>query len=173
MEIWKPIKGFEGFYQVSDKGNVRSLGGWCGNSKHKERILSKSLTHDGYEKVRLNRKGKDITARVHRLVAEAFIENPLHKETVNHIDGNKQNNCVENLEWCDRKEQMQHAYNLGLKKAAKGSCNCNSKLTDEDVEEIRRLYVRGSRKYGTVALGKKYGVTNRVIGLVVKRKSYC
>lgn len=173
MEIWKPIKGFEGFYQVSNKGNVKSLGGWCGSSLRKEHTISKSITRDGYEKVRLNWDGKDVTVKVHRLVAEAFIENPLQKNTVNHIDGNKRNNCVENLEWCDRSEQMLHAYKLGLKKAAKGTRNRNAKLTDEDVKEIRRVYVKYSREFGTVALGKKYGVTNRVIDNVVLGKSYC
>ena len=110
--------------------------------------------------------------RVHRLVAEAFIPNPENKDTVNHIDGNKQNNIVSNLEWVNRTEQMIHAYNLGLKTSRIGSKNSNAKLTDEQVREIRKLYVPQSKEFGTVALGKKYGVTNRVIGLIVNGKAY-
>lgn len=172
MENWRDIKGFEGFYQVSNMGRVRSLGGWCGTAKRKGCIRSTSLTKDGYVKVRLLHKGKDVTARMHRLVAEAFIPNPEAKDTVNHKDGNKQNNAVENLEWIDRAEQMQHAYKLGLKNSRVGSENINAKLTNEQVEEIRNSYIRYSKTNGTVALAEKYGVTNRVIGLIVRGLSY-
>lgn len=171
-EEWKDIKGYEGFYQISNHGRVKSLGGWCGTVKRKEKIRSTSLTYDGYEKVRLIHQGKDKTMRVHRLVAEAFIPNPENKDTVNHIDGNKRNNIVSNLEWVDRSEQMTHAYRLGLKESRVGSHNSNAKLTDEEVREIRKSYVPYSKELGTVALAKKYGVTNRVIGLIVKNKAY-
>jgi hypothetical protein len=171
-EEWKDITGFEGFYQISNFGRVKSLGGKCGSAMRKPSIRSTSLTKDGYEKVRLLWGGKDKTVRIHRLVAEAFIPNPEGKETVNHIDGNKRNNHVSNLEWADRSEQLYHAYKLGLKQSKVGSNNPVAKLSDEDVREIRKTYVRQSREYGTVALAKKYGVTNRVIGLVVSGKSY-
>ncbi len=171
-EIWKDIKGFEGFYQISSLGRIKSLGGWCGTAKRKEKIRSTSLTHDGYVKVRLLYQGQDKTMRVHRLVAEAFIPNPDNKDTVNHIDGNKQNNTISNLEWTNRTEQMLHAYNLGLKNSRVGSDNSNAKLTDGQVREIRKLYVPYSKEFGTVALAKMYNVTNRVIGLIVNNKSY-
>lgn len=172
MEEWKDIRGYEGFYQVSNMGRVKSLGGQCGTVYRKERIRTKSLTKDGYERVRLIRNGADKTMRVHRLVAEAFVPNPDNKETVNHIDGNKLNNVASNLEWTDRSEQMQHAYRLGLKTSISGAHNSNAKLTEEDVRTIRKEYIPQSRTHGTVALAKKYGVTNRVIGLVVNRKAY-
>ena len=130
------------------------------------------MTKDGYVKVRLIHQGKDKTMRVHRLVAEAFVPNPKNKDTVNHIDGNKQNNIVSNLEWVDRTEQMLHAYNLGLKISMAGSHNSNAKLTDEQVRKIREAYIPYSKEFGTVALAEKYGVTNRVIGLIVKNKTY-
>ena len=171
-EQWKDVKGFEGAYQVSNFGRVKSLGGWRGSAKRKERILAIHLTKDGYARVRLQHNGKDVTARVHRLVAEAFIENPKNKETVNHIDGDKTNNNVLNLEWTDRSEQMVHAYKLKLKTSRVGSYNANAKLSEEDVREIRKSYVRYSKSAGTVALAKKYGVTNRVIGLIVRNKAY-
>lgn len=168
-EEWKDIEGFDGFYKISNFGRVKSVGG---SSKRKEKIRSLSLTRDGYEKVRLVHNGKDRTMRVHRLVAEAFIPNPDGKDTVNHIDGNKQNNVVSNLEWANRSEQMFHAYDLGLKTSRMGSDNSNAKLTPEEVKEIRKLYVPYSREFGTVALANKYGVTDRVIGLIVKNKAY-
>lgn len=171
-EIWKDIEGYEGFYQISNLGRVKSLGGWCGTAKRKEKIRSTNLTHDGYVKVRLIHQDKDKTVRVHRLVAKAFIENPKNKDTVNHIDGNKQNNMVSNLEWVNRTEQMTHAYRLGLKTSRIGSHNSNAKLGDEQVREIRKLYIPYSKEFGTVALAEKYNVTNRVIGLIVKNKAY-
>ena len=171
-EIWKAIPGYDGYYQVSNMGRVRSMGGWCGTAKRRPALRAISLTRDGYEKVRLNHGGLDKTCRIHRLVAEAFVPNPDGKTTVNHIDGNKRNNCADNLEWADRHEQLAHAYFHSLKKPASGSLNGNAKLTAEQVREIRRDYVRQSKEYGTVALARKYGVTNRVIGLVVRGLAY-
>ena len=171
-ETWKDIEGFNGFYQVSNLGRVKSLGGWCGTAKKKERIRTLSHTKDGYLKVRLMYKGKDITCRVHRLVAEAFIPNPKNLETVNHIDGNKENNVVNNLEWCDRIYQMEHAYKLKLKTSRLGSDNTNAKLTDEDIKYIKSVYKKYSREFNTVSLAKKFNVTNRVIGLIVNNKTY-
>lgn len=172
IEIWKDIEGYEGSYQVSNLGRVKSLARQCGTCCRKEKILVISKTVDGYSRVRLQDGGKDKTARVHRLVAKAFLPNPLNKDTVNHIDGNKLNNEVSNLEWADRVEQMVHAYELGLKTSRVGSSNSNAKLTDEQVKEIRKTYVRNSREFGTVALAKKYGVTNRVIGLITRGLAY-
>ena len=170
-EIWKDIKGFEGAYMISNTGKVLSLPRG-GTQVQIPTLRSLSLTHDGYVRVRLLYGKKDVTCRVHRLVAEAFIPNPDGKETVNHIDGNKENNNVDNLEWADRHEQMQHAYKKKLKKPMKGSNNPWSKLTPEQVEAIRKEYVPRSREYGTVALGRKYGVNNATIGLIVRGVSY-
>jgi ribosomal protein S25 len=168
-EIWKDIKDFEGMYQISNLGRVKTL-----NYKNtgKEEIRALSLTKDGYYKVRLLCNNKDKTVRVHRLVAEAFIPNNDNKETVNHIDGNKQNNRVDNLEWADRHEQLYHAYKNNLRKAQKGQYNCNASLTEEQVKEIRKIYIPRSKEFGTVALGKKYGVNNSTIGDVVRRVTY-
>lgn len=101
MEIWKPIANYEGLYEVSNEGNVRSL-----NYRHtgKVQVLKLSVNRYGYLQVNLHSKeGKQKTYKVHRLVAQAFIPNPNNLPEVNHKDENKTNNCVENLEWCDRK----------------------------------------------------------------------
>lgn len=169
MEEWKDIKGFEGMYQISNLGRVKTL-----NYKNtgEERIRANSLTRDGYIKVRLLHKGKDKTARVHRLVAEAFIPNKENKDTVNHIDGDKTNNNVNNLEWADRKQQMLHAYKLGLKKPEDGIKNGNSRLSKEQILEIRKIYKPRDKEYNTIALGKIYGVCDTVIGDIVNFRTY-
>lgn len=165
MVVWKDIIGFEGKYQISNDGRVRVV------KTGKELTLNR-FTKCGYRKAALYKNGKGHEKRIHRLVAEHFVHNPRMKETVNHIDGNKLNNHADNLEWSTRKEQLDHAYNTGLRSSRRGSDNSQSKLTDEQVREIRRDYVRQSTKFGTVALSKKYGVSNRVIGLIVNNKAY-
>ena len=98
MEEWRDIKGYEGKYQVSNLGRVKSLKDSHGN--YREKILSNTPTKDGYLTVGLYKKGKSKPYKVHRLVAEAFIENTNNHPIINHKDENKQNNRVDNLEWC-------------------------------------------------------------------------
>lgn len=99
-EIWLPVKGFEGLYEVSNFGNVRSL-----NYRHtgEIKVLSVFENKCGYLYVGLFKDGKQKKYRVHRLVAEAFLPNPLNLQQVNHIDENKHNNNVDNIEFCDAK----------------------------------------------------------------------
>ena len=96
-EIWCPIKGYEGLYEVSDKGRVKSL------KFGKERILKPVRNTCGYLQVSLYKKGEMKPYRIHRLVAKTFIPNPDNLPQVNHIDENPSNNKSENLEWCDQK----------------------------------------------------------------------
>lgn len=99
-EIWKPIKGYEGLYEVSNTGKVKSLGGK--RTKKYESIL-KQVKTNCYLQVTLCKDGKIKNCRVHRLVATAFLHNPENLPEVNHKDENKENNRVDNLEWCSRK----------------------------------------------------------------------
>lgn len=122
-EIWKDIEGYEGLYQVSNIGRVRSLDMLINNHrgvylKHK-RIKAISNASGGYKSVCLSKKGKRKTCLLHILVAKAFIPNPLRKRTVNHRDCNKANNCVSNLEWATDSENIKHAFLHGLKKSPK------------------------------------------------------
>ena len=110
-EEWKPVPDFEDMYEVSNTGKVR-------NRKNGYE-LAKFQNRFGYITVCLNRDGKAIQQKVHRLVAEAFIPNPKNKPQVNHKNGNKADNTVENLEWVDQSENMLHASRNGLRNTHK------------------------------------------------------
>lgn len=107
MENWKPIEGYEGIYEVSDQGRVR-------NVKHGGRLLTACKVTHGYLAFSLNRDGKKRSILAHRLVASAFIPNPDKKPQVNHIDGIKEHNCANNLEWVTPAENHTHACKIGL-----------------------------------------------------------
>lgn len=113
MEVWKDIKGYRGLYRISNHGNIKSLARWVNAGKHgyftKERILSNKTKSNQYITVALSKDGKRESTRIHRLVAEAFIPNKDNKEQVNHIDLDKKNNNVGNLEWVTPSENIQHA----------------------------------------------------------------
>ena len=153
-EEWRDVSGYEGLYQVSNLGRVRSLDRWrkngSGEYKQKGRILNQGDTTTGYKQIVLNKDKKRKTLKVHRLVAIAFIPNPENKPNVNHIDGNPHNNNVENLEWCTQAENVQHAINTGLKR-----CNIIDKEILEDMHY--------NKKMSTQAIAKEFGVTKMII----------
>lgn len=135
-EIWKDVVGWEGLYIVSNLGNIRSLDRRIKGPQPNGRLikgkLRKILISNGYASVNLIDKetGRSTRNSVHRFVAEAFIPNPEKKPCVNHIDGNKQNNHVSNLEWCTYKENSEHAFRTGLSKP--------HKFTEEQKQKIRQ-----------------------------------
>ena len=115
MAMWKPIKGYEGMYEVSSHGAVRSCERITADGKHlSTKILHGGCYPNGYEFVCLRKDGNNRNRMTHRLVAEAFIPNPDNLPVVNHIDGNKHNNNVTNLEWCTCSQNRKHAYDAGL-----------------------------------------------------------
>lgn len=132
-EIWRDISGYEGYYQVSNLGNVRSCDRWLRNGANSGYVRHGSarkavLDFDGYRVVGLNKEHKCKTYRIARLVAIAFIPNTYNKSEVNHIDGNKQNDCVSNLEWCTRSENVKHAFDTGLKTFSSDRARCTGRL---------------------------------------------
>lgn len=143
MEIWKD---FDEYYEISSIGNVRSkprtvLSTYGGVYTKEGRVLKQNDNGNGYLQVSLCYNGKIKTERVHRLVALTFIENPLDLPKVNHIDLNKRNNTVENLEWCTQLENVQHAKANGV--MTRGETAVNSKLNEASVIDIKLLMKEG------------------------------
>lgn len=141
-EIWKDIKGYEGIYQVSNLGNVRSLDRYVRNGQGLRLIKSRLLKLKAYEDyimVTLSHKNVHKQCCVHRLVAETFINNPNNYPCINHKDCNKLNNNVENLEWCTY--QYNNIYGDRLEKTAKTKLENNYKVSDETRQKMRNSHL--------------------------------
>lgn len=156
MEIWKDIIGFDGKYKISNYGNV----------KNSLKLMTPQLTHQGYLKIRLSNNGVVKGYFIHRLVAIAFIDNNQNKRCVNHKDGNKTNNTVNNLEWVTHSENEKHAYANNLQPSKSGVSNGRSKLKDNDIIEIRSSGKSSSH------LARKYKVTVTSICNIRSGKSW-
>ena len=123
-EIWKDIKGYEGSYQISNLGRVKSL---VRLHVKKEVILTNTCDSNGYKMTTLTVNGFELKTSIHRLIAIAFIGNPHNKPQVNHINGIKTDNRIENLEWATSKENINHAWDTGLTKRRLGKNSPNHK----------------------------------------------
>lgn len=167
-EIWKDIEIYEGRYQVSNIGRVKSL------KNDKYRILNPSIWDSpkgGYCVVVLyDKELKTKKFRVHRLVAKAFLKANTDLPQVNHIDGVKTNNRVENLEFCTQKENVRHAFALGLRGNKPGEDSANHKLTNIEVMAIRVMYA--TKVYTQNALAEMFGVTFSNVWRIVHRKTW-
>ena len=174
MEIWKDIEGYEGLYEVSNLGNVKSLPKeWVsstGLKKHKEKILKCTVSVYGYSVVGLYKGKKMKQHRISRLVAAAFLLNMENKAEVNHIDGCKANNYVDNLEWITSSENIRHADRTGLRKMPSGENHHKAKLNESDIINIRREYKQGG--YTHKALGEKYNVHQSAISQIIRRERW-
>lgn len=142
-EIWKDINGYRGLYQVSNLGRVRSLPRVIkrpiGTCMTKERILKTFQLKGGYVNVMLRINGRSVNHNVHRLVAETFIPNiNPNYDCINHIDGKKINNRVDNLEWCNHSINCLHSYEKGMSRK-------DGKLSSEQVLDVRKRLLNGER----------------------------
>jgi hypothetical protein len=166
MEIWKDIPNYKGRYQVSNTGKVRSLN-YLG-TKGKIQELKLSVNDHGYKRVHFKVGDQAKTFDVHRLVALAFIGKPNGLQ-VNHIDGNKLNNHVLNLEYVTASQNTQHAYDMGLV-CRTGENNGRSKLTKEDVLKIRELYSLGN--FTQKQLGEMFNVAYGTVKKIINRERW-
>lgn len=149
-----------------------------------EREMTYTVNNRGYKTVGINKT----TYMVHRLVAKAFVSNPDNKPFVNHLDGNKLNNCKENLEWCTTKENNHHARITGLNVQAKGykakyqsdetkkkslaNLKDKSKLTPEEVRYVRKVFVPRSKEFSATALAKQFGTSVAAMCKIVTGQTY-
>lgn len=165
MSKSKKIEGYEDYY-VTNEGEIISL------KYNKKRILKKYINKRGYYYVRLSKNGKAKSKSIHRFVALAFIENPNNYEQVNHIDGNKKNNNVDNLEWCSSHQNMRHAIDTGLciPPVFKGSNHGMAKLTEDDVIEIKKLIKENKLKSSEI--GKIFNVSKGTINHIKSGKTW-
>ena len=172
-ETWKPVENYEELYEVSNKGNVRSLDR---NVQYKKTDftmkikgidLKPNVLKKGYLQVTLSKSGKPKSMLVHRLVMNAFNPTTDDNLQVNHIDGNKENNEFSNLEWVTAMENTNHAYDIGLRDDTIGN---NRKLTEDEVLEIIDLYETGN--FTQKELGNKYNVGRNTIGEILLGKTW-
>lgn len=163
QEIWKDVAGYEGLYQVSNLGNVKSL---SYRNTNKPKLLKKIKLSIGYETVSLAKDKVSKVFYIHRLVANAFIKNNNDLPTVNHIDGIKTNNIISNLEWMSFSDNNKHAHSTGLNIVKKGEEHHKSKLKKVDV-----MFIFNS-KLSLRVLAKKYNVSKTSIQDIKNGKNW-
>lgn len=170
-EIWKQIKNEPG-YEVSSLGRVRSYRVKGYNRQFNARPLYRKvdISYWGYPEVRLFVGGTSKKYRIHRLVAEAFLPNVETKQEVNHIDGDKTNNAVGNLEWVTRSENMEHVFRILKKPTMRGGRNGRARLKDHDVQSIKELWVTG--KVRQKDLASKFHVARSTINAIVNNYNW-
>lgn len=165
-ERWLPIPGYEGWYDVSDFGRVKrvkaSMGAVVG------RILKQQNNRHGYPMAHLSKNNKDRLLATHRLVILAFVGVCPSGKQVNHIDGDKTNNRIDNLEYVTPSENIRHAYRMGMA-SNRGERSSGNKLTEDDVHEIRRLLLKGWTRR---AIAKVFNVSHQTITDISTGKSW-
>lgn len=163
-EEWRDIERYEGHYQISNYSRIKSF------KNDKITILKPLIDKNGYLQIVFSKNGQHKWFKLHRLVAQAFIPNPENKPQVNHIDGNKMNNHVSNLEWVSQSENNNHAVNTGLRKS--GGDHPQSHLTNEEAVWCRSVYIPRDKEFGASALARKFGVNSRTMRYILSGKTY-
>lgn len=157
----KEIKNYEGLYSVTKEGKI------FGNKRNK--FLRQRTNRAGYLVVNLSKNNILKTLAVHRITAQTFLDNPENKRTVNHKNGNKSNNNINNLEWCTDSENQKHSYRTGLNKSI-GENHFRSNLTEKEVLEIRRLLKE--TKITQMKLSKMFNVATGTVSNIKTRKTW-
>jgi len=161
-EVFKDIPGYEGVYKISSHGRVWS----CPNSAHNGKFLRPGLGN-GYLTVSLHKDKRGKSHYIHRLIAEAFVDGD-KTLTVNHIDGDRENNNTDNLEWVTHAQNIQHAYDIGLEKSNVGETVWTAKLNEKKVVQMRDI--RRKRGYTYKHLGSMFGVAPNTASLICRRR---
>jgi len=173
MEIWKEVERYKGVYFVSNLGNVKSMDHYCtgriGSGKQNGRTLKQHICYKGYSRVSLSLNNKRFVTGAHRLVALAFIDNPENKPQVNHINGIKADNRVENLEWCTNYENQIHAIKNNLCNYNSAEKHHNSKLTNEQVKAARSLFGLG---WKNITLSRHYNISAPAMSKILRKETY-
>ena len=143
QEIWKPISNYDGLYEISNKGQIKSVGRYIKSNHNnvrfqKEKIRKLTVNNKGYVTVRLCKNGKYKTFLVHRLVAETFIPNPLGYNEINHKDEDKTNNKVDNLEWCSHDYNINYSFNPSKKLLRNRKKKQEYIEMQEEIEKIKQ-----------------------------------
>lgn len=175
-EIWEDLKGYEGIYLISNLGKIKkeahqrwSVRNNC-YSQYPSVILKQPLRR-GYPSLELTKNGKGVTYSVHRLLANQFIPNPENKKEVNHINGIRTDNRIENLEWVTRTENALHSVNVLRKNV--GESHSNRKITFHNSLGIRKLYQKRHELKITVAkIGEMYGISGANVCSIGKNKTW-
>lgn len=175
--VWYPLPGFEGIYEITRCSAVRSLPRFVNSpaAGGRRRIRGKriAITHPkGYPAINAKKDGRRYTVYLHRAIATLFVPNPDGKPCVNHIDGDKENNDPENLEWCTHQENMAHAFRTGLARAplvGPGDKCPASKLTSSDVSIIKAKLAKGATHR---ELADRYGVRTGTIGHIANGRTW-
>lgn len=158
--MWKGAYGFDN-YLCSEEGEIYSL--------LTNKIMKTHSDKDGYQQLRMTiTKGKTVTVKAHRLIAQTFLPNPENKPQVNHKDGNKMNNAVSNLEWCTNKENQKHAIKTGLKNDS-GINNSRASCDEEVLKKIRKLISEGKTN---TEIEKITGISNGVVSHIRRGTHY-
>ena len=160
----KQIINYEGLYQIDELGNIYS------EPRNGTKGGLISWFKGQYYKVTLHKNNLHKGFLLHKLLAIHFIPNPNNYNQVNHIDGNKYNNDLSNLEWCNNSMNQLHAYKTGLRNPLHGSKNGNSKLKESDILEIRKIASESGRYYGRKKLAEKYNVCESHIKDIVSKR---
>lgn len=174
VEEWRDIPQMQG-YQASSLGEIRSVSRevlWkFGVRKRKGRILKPYINQRGYPEVRITiGPYRQISQVVHKLIMRAFSDKPFPKAQVNHINGIKTDNRLENLEWCTQSENQLHAWRIGLKRDLTGDKNPNAKIKPDDVKFIRENYSRKSLNQKKLA--DMFGISQTHVSLILKNKTW-
>lgn len=167
-EEWRQISGYEGLYEVSNLGNVRSYHNFGNGLRTKPKPVKPSIDRYGYQFLTLCKDTKHKKYTVHKLVASAFLENPNELPQIDHVNGIKTDNRAENLEYVSARENTIRSVFLGLK--PHGEKHKLHKLSQKNVDDIRELYSSG--KYSQRKLSEMFGVSGCTIGRILRNETW-